>query len=287
VAKADPVEGLELMWRFLTLASSVFERCDDSSGTVIDIFHLACSDLGEIAQAAKTDPTTLADHAFQALNENDYGQYDGLIEVLTPALGQGGLEHLKRRMVELSQESLPKPGSEERQVIGWGAEGPVYADNYVQRRRDSTVRLALQEIADAQGDVDAFIAQQSDKAKTIPKVAAEIAQRLLAAGRAEEAWNAINAIDEERPGWIPFEWEETRLEALEALGRRGEAQAFRWDCFERKLEATHLRAYLKRLPDFDDVEAEERALSFALTYPQALALLASWPALDKAAALVL
>jgi hypothetical protein len=290
VAKADPVEGLELMWRFVGLASSVFERCDDSSGTVIGIFHSACNDLGEIAKVARTDTTKLADKVFQALNENHYGQHDGLIGALSPALGQEGLEHLKRRMVEFAQEPLPKLGSGERQVIGWSAGGPMYVDDHAERWRDSMVRLALEEIADAQGDVDAFIAQQTNKAKMVPKVAAEIAQRLLAAGRAEEALNAIDAIDEDRPGWIPLEWEQTRIEALEALGRTDQAQAFRWDCFQRKLEPTHLRAYLKRLPDFDDVEAEERALSFALTYPsvhQALVLLVSWPALDKAAALVL
>ena len=56
----NPVEGLELMWRFLALAGSVFERCDDSSGTVSDVFHRAVSDLGEIAVSAKPDPKTLA-----------------------------------------------------------------------------------------------------------------------------------------------------------------------------------------------------------------------------------
>ena len=76
------------MWRFLTLANSIFARCDDSSGTVIGIFHDACSALGEIAKAAKLDPVKLADQAFQALTENDYGQYDDLISILTPALGR-------------------------------------------------------------------------------------------------------------------------------------------------------------------------------------------------------
>jgi hypothetical protein len=61
VAKSDPAEGLELMWRFLDLAKSVFERCDDSSGTVSGIFHTACSDLGAIAQAGEIDPRDLAD----------------------------------------------------------------------------------------------------------------------------------------------------------------------------------------------------------------------------------
>lgn len=192
--------------------------------------------------------------------------------------------------MRLSETPVDKPRDEQRQVIGWGGGGPIYADEIAARQRESTIRLALQEIADAQGDVDLFIGQQSGKATTVPKVAAEIARRLLSAGRVEDAWTAINAIDEDRPGWIPFEWEETRLDVMEALGRADEAQGFRWTCFERTLNAEHLRAHLKRLPDFDDIEAEERAIAYALAFPSvhhALAFLVTWPALDKAAALVL
>ena len=47
VAKADPPEALELICRFMALANPVFGRCDDSSGTVIGVFHAACRDLGE------------------------------------------------------------------------------------------------------------------------------------------------------------------------------------------------------------------------------------------------
>ncbi len=289
VAKADPDEALELMWRVLALANSVFGRCDDSSGTVIGIFHAACRNLGEIAEVVKVAPALLAERAFNALNENDYGQYDNLIVALSRALGPTGLEQLKVRFLELTKAPPEKPKGKDRKVIGWGSGGPLYADEIAARQRETTIHLALQEIADAQGDVDAFIAQQSEKAKTMPRVAAEIAQRLLKAGRAKEAWNAINAVDENRPGWIPFEWEETRLDVMETLGGKDEAQAFRWQCFERALNAAHLRNYLKRLPDFEDPEAEERAMSHALRFHnvhQALAFLVSWPALDKAAALV-
>jgi hypothetical protein len=76
---------------------------------------------------------------------------------------------------------------------------------------------------------------------------------------------------------------------MEALGRNKEAQRFRWQCFERGLNSDHLRAFLKRMPDFGDLEAEERAMSYALKFPemhQALAFLISWPALDTAAALM-
>jgi hypothetical protein len=156
----------------------VFERCDDSSGTVSGIFHTACSDLGDIAQAGEIDPRDLADHAFQALIKNDYGQFDSLIEVLTPALGQEGLEHLKQRMIALSGEPVRRPTDKERQIIGWGSSGRIYADDLAERSRINTVRLALKEIADAQGDVDAFIAQYDEQTRKVPKIAADIARRL-------------------------------------------------------------------------------------------------------------
>lgn len=84
VAKIDAAEALELMWRFMSLAEAVHERCDDSNGVIGDVFRGACRDLGPLTQAAKPDPVALADRAFTALNENAYGQYDHLIETLIP-----------------------------------------------------------------------------------------------------------------------------------------------------------------------------------------------------------
>jgi hypothetical protein len=290
VATVDATEALDLLWRFLALANPIFGRCDDSSGSVIAVFQAACRDLGGIANSANATPTVLAEQAYRALIENEYGQYDGLIEVLAPALGPTGLDHLKQLILKLSQEPRQKPRAEDRKVIGWGMGGPLYADDLAERHRSSVVRIALEAIADAQGDVDAFIAQQSDKARGVPSVAVEIARRLLAASRIEDAWAAINAVDQDRPGWISVEWEQTRIEVLEALGRAGEAQAFRSACFEHSLNPEHLRSYLKHLPDFEDLEAEERAISHALSHPSmhhALGFLVTWPALDQAAHLVL
>ena len=294
VAKADPNEALDLLWRFMALVPSVFERCDDSNGTAIGVFHQACTDMGDAALEAKTDPATLADRAFEALIENDYGQFDALIRVLAPALGQAGLEHLKQRMIDLSNRPVEKPAEKDRVKIGWSSSGPIYADEMAEHSRVSTVRLALSEIADALGDVDAFIEQYEEETRKVPTIAAEIARRLLSAGRAEEAWRTIEATKHPRRNsswdWPDFEWEDARIDVLEALGRADEAQAARWGCFERALSPDHLRAYLKRLPDFDDVKTEERALDFAQrsrNLLHALSFLVSWPALDRAANLVL
>jgi hypothetical protein len=94
---------------------------------VISVFHAACRDLGEIAQAAKAAQKTLAERAFNALNENDYGQYDELISVLSPALGPTGLEELKNRFIELSKAPPEQPKGKNRKVIGWGADSDEVA----------------------------------------------------------------------------------------------------------------------------------------------------------------
>ncbi len=290
VAKIDGPEALALMWQFLGLANSVLNRCDDSNGEVGDIFRGSIDELAGLASQVKPAPDGLAGTVYAALLENSYGQYDHLIEELADTLGPEGLKQLKAKFIELAKTPLERPADKDRKVVGWGSHcGHIYEDDVQERRRKSAINHALKDIADALGDVDGFIAQYDNKTRAVPAIATGIAQRLLAAGRVEEAWTAINAVDEKKPGWIPFEWEATRLAILEAQGRHEEAQAFRWACFERSLSADHLRAYLKRLPDFDDLEAEERALNLVMgieDHLHALQFLTRWPALDKAAKLV-
>lgn len=291
VASVEPDQGLDLLWRFLGLANSVFERCDDSSGRVGDVFHDALGKLGPIAESARVLPEKLADQTYDALTANDFGQYDGLIEILTPALGDRGLSHLKERMIVLSNTPVQRPPEAEREVVGYGMGGPIYADEIAERSRASTVQLALKAIADAQGDVDAYIAQYDEATRKVPKIAADIAQRLIAVDRATEALETIEAAEHpDRPGWNwpQFDWEDARIAALDAVGRNDDAQAARWSCFQRALSAPHLKAYLKHLAD--DLDAEEQALAYALRYPsvlQALVFLKSWPDLDRAARLVI
>uniref|UniRef100_Q07ME2 Uncharacterized protein n=1 Tax=Rhodopseudomonas palustris (strain BisA53) TaxID=316055 RepID=Q07ME2_RHOP5 len=290
VATIDAGEALDLMWRFIDLADAVLDRCDDSSGVLIELFRNACGDLGRLAQAANPDPVALADRTFTALNDNDYGQYDRLIDAIGPALGPNGLDHLKKLLIELSKSSAARLPTEQRVVVGWGSGGPIYHDELEAYRREGMIRCSLQQIADVQGDVDSFIAQYDQKARKVPGIAAEIAHRLLAAKRAEDALRILDAAEHGRGGFVTFDWEDARIEALEALGRDDQAQAARWSCFERFLSADHLRAYLKRLPDFDDVEAERRALDFVENSEHLLAaleFLVAWPALERAARLVI
>ena len=284
VAKRDPSEGLDLMWRFVELANPTFDRCDDSNGVVSVVFHQAAAELGWIAEAANPNPQMLAGQAFVALIDNGYGQYDLLIPTLAPSLGEEGLEHLKQSMTALLKTNNTETA---------GAEALDAVSEVARQARIRPIRRALTQIADAQGDVDAFIAQYDEDMRKLPGIAVEIARRLLAANRAEEALQTIDGAASGRRGprhWHGFEWVDARIDVLDALGRSAEAQADRRSCFERALSIPHLRAYLKHLPDFDDIETEERALDYVESYTDpvaALSFLVSWPDLDRASALAL
>jgi len=294
LSKADPQEAFDLLWRFMELADSVFQRCDDSNGQISDVFRAACRDFGPLAGMVQPDPITLADRAFGVLQNNDYGQFDDLIEVLAPVLGPTGLGDLKARFVEFANTPVVVPPKAQRRVIGYSSAGAIYEDEIQQSSRRNAARYALMVIADAQGDVDAFMAQYDQKTRKTPRIAAEIADRLCAAGRPKEALEILDAAQHNRRGNADFglpelEWDDARIKVLVALDRKAEAQDMRWSCFERVLSTDHLRDYLRQLPDFDDVEAEGKALAFAQRFKnphRALYFLVDWPALDNAAKLV-
>ena len=262
VAPGDPAEALELTWRLLALAGPVHERCDDGDGLVGDLFRAALADLGEVAAAARPDPEGLADHAVGALQDNGYAQYDGLVAALAPALGERGLRHLEDRLRVWAALPTGAPDGDDGTAARTGPDADpddAAPSERALRERRGAARIALSDIADARGDADGFAAQFDARARRAPTIAAAIAQRLLAAGRAGEALAALDGAEVSR--WLepPPEWHDARLEALDALGRGAEAQAVRWARFEAALSEGDLRAHLARLPDFEDVEAEERA----------------------------
>ena len=283
VAPARADLALDLMWRFLNLVEPVINRVDDSNGSVGDVFRSACEDLGTIALRARPDPAALADRVCEAVLTNDYGVFDGIVSALLPALGDAGATYLKTR---LSQVIAKRPNAA-------GRDG-----------RADAARRALQDIADGQEDVDAYIALVPTTERSKPHVAAEIGRRLLAKSRAAEALAVLELARPKRRTvragadealflaeyGADSAWEEAYIEALDATGRHDEAQRLRWAAFEERLSTTPLRAYLKRLPDFEDVEAEDRAMQHALgfgSFAVALNFFRDWPDPARAAQLVM
>lgn len=291
VVPTKPGEALDLLWRLLEIAPSIFERCDDSNGTIGNIMDETIENIGEVAAQAKMPPDRLAERVFTSVCANDYGQFDGLIKETAEALGKEGLDLLKVKFERFAQSPPTRPKGKERRMLAISSHGPIYEDDYASDRHARLTRSALTEIADALGDVDDYAARFTDAERGNPAIAAGIAERLLAAGRAQEAMDTIDQAEKNLPvGRSWPDWERVRIEALDALGRSAEAQEARWDLFERDLSADYLQFYLKRLPDFDDEKAEDRAITFARQYAgfhQALAFLIDWPAHEAAAGLIL
>lgn len=200
-----------------------------------------------------------------------------LVAVFAPVLGSDGLVRVRDRLqAELSD--LPAESAGAR----WGTAGER---GYEVGVRAWHLRQRLSEIADLRGDVDAFIALQLAQPRNQVQVRG-IVERLLKAGRGAEA---LQWLDDGRYHNRLIDMTDLRLAALEATGRAEEAQGLRWQRFERRLDRAALKDYLKRLPDFEDFEAERRAMAQVLTHKSAtdaLTFLLAWPDPDSLARLV-
>lgn len=278
VGEEAPDAALDLLWQFLDLHQTVLERVFDRSGTMADVFRAVVPDLGQISAKATIAREHLAADVMNTLMTNEYGIADELIPELAEALGHNGLKALQAMLLQARDQRRS-------QAPPRGGRAHHY-DHTLLRRN-----LALQAVADALGDVDAYIDAQSDRDPTNSVFASEIGVRLVGAGRAEEALAILDAAQpsDKNRHFPEREWTDARIAALEALKRDDEAQALRWHIFAKELSPTHLRAHLKRLPDFDDIEAEERALDEIADDPRfhgVLWFLVKWPSLVRAARLV-
>ncbi|MBX3480139.1 MAG: hypothetical protein KF842_07040 [Caulobacter sp.] len=265
MAELNPFVALELLWRLIALAEPVMDRVDDSKGEVEAVLQAAVADLGPLAQAARATPQGLAERVFDAVTADELGLAEGMVGGVLPALDRPAMIWLRDRITQVMNRRA---------------------------RTSQPLRRCIQLIADAMGDIEGYVATWSSTETADPWVGAQIAGRLIAAGRIDEA---VAALERARPrrdvrtlGAI--DWDRAWLQALEAQGRGDEAQEVRWARFEERLDALMLREHLKRLGDFDDVEAEDRAMAYARGFPKALFALrffTEWPAGTEAAALVM
>ena len=278
IAAEDSLLASELLWEFLDLHPSTLERVDDSSGRIGSLFRMACDDLGPLAQQARIEPEALAATVFEKVTNNSYGIYDDLVVSLAAALGQKGRAALQGLLLQRRQQYLTE-----------GKRAEIAAGRYDFTL--SCLSLALRDIAECEGDADAFIDTYQSRDLTNPHFASEIALQLLRSGRGQEALAYLDRAtpSAENRHFGQTEWTDARIAVLDALQRVEEAQRLRLAFFQAQLSPSHLRAYLDRLPDFDDVEAEDRALDFVAGHTDvhaALAFLVWWPALERSARLV-
>lgn len=266
-----PALAVELLWRLLELAPALLDRVDDSDGAGLALFHRLSASLEALASRARLPVATLVAH---------------LAEALTPE----GLQSLRRRL----EQERPAPAGAADELV---EDEPDNGDELALApwRRRQNLRLAQLAIADGLADAEGYLAEDRDHAPAglrRPRLVARIAQRLTAAGLAAQALAVLDGA--ELPQGLRSDgarpWLDGRVGALKALGRGDEAQALRRRFALERLSLPHLRAYLQRLPPFEDGEAEEALLEAVLQHPSfdgALEFLHRWPDQRRAARLVL
>ena len=274
LADLDPAAALVRMLDFIALAPSIFERSDDD-GTVGEQFQTACAAVTALLERTPPGPAIedLARRGYSLYLADDYGVADGLVAALAKGLDPQRRATLKS-WIEADLARLP-PAATQAEMSARG-------------RLDAwRLTRALADVADAAGDVDGYCAAQQLMGPRV-RDDAGMARRLLEASRPADALAALTAA-EPNPAKDAAELADLRVTVLDTLGRTGEAQALRWSEFERGLRAEPLRAYLKRLSDFADVEKEEEALDRVAAHPdvrEALKFLVTWPDLRRAGALL-
>ena len=287
IVPEDPITAFDLLWQFIELAPSLYGRADDRRGDIGEVFRSAILHFADIAPCTDIDAKTLADRVWMAVSDNGYGEWDGIISILAPTLGEAGLSYLKVHIEHFADTPLSEPEVEHEAIL-FLRELRGEADRSVERKQ-RFVQQCLQEIATASGDTDAYIGQYSSEDLRNKVVAAEVALLLLKDSKAKDALVLLSNVADGEGNHGQEQWDDAYISTLTVLGRHNGAQAHRWLCFENRLSVDHLRAFLKGLPDSEDVEAEDSACAYALTYPdvlQALHFCLKWSDLSTAAQLV-
>lgn len=286
---AAPALAIDRLLRFIATHEAVFERVDDSSGYVQDIYYNAIEDLGALTPRLSPDELALIpDRIAVALGQSDHGYFvdaaRAVVEHLPPPVLRGWDNDLAKRHAELEANDADTTNRF------------VYSNA-------SQYLLIRQMIADALGDLDGFITLESRKHPNVQDTL-DVARRLLEANRAREALDWVRRaspvklmymsradVADRQMSRDALAPQRASLEAaiLEKVGETEAAQALRWSVFEDSLSVTMLRDYVARLPDFEDVEVLDKAFDFVMTSEHiytALGFLLAWPRLDLAARLV-
>jgi uncharacterized protein DUF6880 len=265
LAGLDGPGALARMWLFMEIARRVGGRVRDKDGELAAVFARAAADIGRMLGAG--EPGASAAALVDALVAAPAAWAQWLPGVLAAA--PEGTADVALRLI--SERSNPAPG--------WV--------------------ILVRQLADAAGDVDAWLATFPGEALRAQVNAAQAGRRLLAAGRVENAGRVLEAAApaKARKGWLggkapdpDDDWEGAWIDYLEASGQGDAAQAARWASFERTLSVERAKAFTRRLADFDDVEAEQRAFAHAAgheDFARGLAFLMDWPAYPDAGRMIL
>jgi uncharacterized Zn finger protein len=170
IADGDP-ELIEVIEQAIAQAEDALEHIDDSDGAIMP----AIMQLREVHERAcnvlNPDPMALAERLFRFQTTGDWDIFHSVLPAYERALGQSGLTRY-RELVETAWKRFPALGPE------------AFRTHFDAAR--FRVEHAMEEVAEASGDVDTLVAAKSHNLSN-PHAFLELAEALKHHGRHDEA----------------------------------------------------------------------------------------------------
>lgn len=235
LAQQAPDLAIKLCQRLISLDNKIFERADDSGGAIGSAFCFTYEILDRAFINSNLSNEQIADYLFEIYTNDEYGCRGYIIDYCKQSLKKGAHEPLEKKVNDSNLEP--------------------YQKNHI-----------LKAIADARQDVDYFIRLAESKASHFGHGISdadicEVAKRLNAAFRSEEAIEWLNKISDESHHAI----NRTKLliEAYQLEGDTKKVKAILWASFEKYLKAEDYLHYLKIASDQEKALAKEKAVELA------------------------
>jgi len=287
VAPGHPDLAFELLWELPRLIPHIYTDIDDSHEKIDRALAGAMEAISRLASRLTLDSQTLAERVFEGLRDNEYGQFDGAIPALSDALGTNSASSLRCMIKSFLGSPLRSVDLKRYGFLGDLNKQSEMALEY----RSRSMNIALQQLADLQGDVDAYTARYTTDELTGYKVAANVAERLLNSNRPTEALLIVERAQASDPniGFRGRRLDGLQVSCLDALERHEEATALLWEQFLVTLNPEPLREHISRLPNSDRDAVKERAKSHAMADTrilEALSFFYFWPDFRSAAELI-
>ncbi|MCP4051061.1 MAG: hypothetical protein GY730_10190 [bacterium] len=235
--KSAPDLAEKLILKIIKIHPAVFERADDSSGSIGDVFRYAIEAWKEacIKCYDGKDKTALIEKIANLYLDDDYGITDDVIKPFGDFLSEDELEQLKKLITE------NKKGLSEHMF-----------------------KHALLQISDAKGSVDDYIGILETSEKINASEVLNIVDRLIQKDRLQEALGWLEKGQANYSGYMENDFIEKFIVIYDALKNQDKANHYRWVSFEKTLCTKKLQRYLSCLPDSQKEKAYQKGLAMIM-----------------------
>ncbi|WP_150468874.1 tetratricopeptide repeat protein [Cysteiniphilum sp. SYW-8] len=245
--KQSPDLAFKLCKRLIEIDEKIFERVDDSGGSIGCFYDSLFETLDKAMANTKEAPEVIADYILEVYLNDDYGNRGSIIDHLKESLSDEVIKAIEAKLacVQNNDALRSETGSTKniKAIIS----------------NDKVIRIH-KKIADKQKNIDRYIALSETSGLNTHDIC-EIAKRLNNDFRSEEAIQWLNKItdDDQRSN----DRDTLLIEAHMLEGDTDKAKAVIWSRFKRNLHIDDYLHYLKLASAEEKQHAKEEALKIA------------------------